>query len=116
MAAGNNGKDACKFSPSRAATNSSDQRASWSNWGPCVDWFAPGVSIRSAYKNSDTSTTVMSGTSMAAPHTAGVAALYLEANPAATSEQVRDALFGLTTKGIVPNAQSTNNHLLFTDQ
>lgn len=53
--------------------------------------------------------------SMATPHTTGVAALYLQSNPAATAQQVRDALFNLTTKNIVTNAQSANNHLLFSN-
>ncbi len=77
-------QDACKYSPARVseamtigATDSTDKKASWSNYGNCVDWFAPGVSITSAWKDSDTATNTISGTSMASPHTAGVAALYL---------------------------------------
>jgi subtilisin family serine protease len=63
----------------------------------------------------DTMTLTVSGTSQATPHTAGVAALYLEGNPASTPQQVRDALFSLATKNIVTNAQSANNHLLFSN-
>jgi subtilisin family serine protease len=63
----------------------------------------------------DTGTATMSGTSMASPHAAGVAVLYLQGNPSASPASVRTALFNLTTKGIVTNAKTTNNHLLFTN-
>lgn len=113
-------QDACKSSPARVgaamtigATSSTDAKASWSNYGNCVDWFAPGVSIKSAWKGSDTATNTISGTSMATPHTAGVAALYLQGNPGASAQTVRDALYALTTKGKVTSARSVNNHLLF---
>ena len=66
------------------------------------------------WSTSATATNTLSGTSMASPHTAGVAALYLEAHPSATPEQVRDALFAATTKGLVKNSNTLNNHLLFT--
>jgi subtilisin family serine protease len=112
--------DACGFSPGRVekamtmgATTSKDQKATFSNYGPCVDWFAPGASITSAYDWSDTAFATMNGTSMATPHTAGVAALYLETHPAATPAVVRDALYAATTKGIVKSSRSTNNHLLY---
>ncbi|MHB8890764.1 MAG: S8 family peptidase [Candidatus Limnocylindrales bacterium] len=112
--------DACGFSPGRVAaamtmgaTTSKDQKASFSNYGPCVDWFAPGASITSAYDWTDTATATMNGTSMATPHTAGVAVLYLEANPSAAPAVVRDALYAATTKGIVKSSRSTNNHLLY---
>src|SRR3989454_725339 len=122
VAAGNDTADACAGSPSGVAeaitvgaTTAADAKASFSNFGSCVDWFAPGVNITSAWWLTDTSTNTISGTSMATPHTAGVAALYLQGNPAATAQQVRDALFNLTTKNIVTNAQSANNHLLFSN-
>ena len=57
----------------------------------------------------------MSGTSMASPHVAGAAALYLQGSPSASPQQVRDGLYALTTKGVVTDAQSANNHLLFTN-
>ena len=115
-------QNACNSSPARvaeamtiSATDSSDRKASWANYGNCVDWFAPGVSITSAWYNSNTATRTISGTSMATPHTAGVAALYLQSNPSAIAASVRTALFNLTTKGIVTSSSTTNNHLLFTN-
>jgi subtilisin family serine protease len=120
IAAGNANADACNSTPARTleaitvgATTSTDARSSFSNWGPCVDFFAPGSSITSAWNTSDIATNTISGTSMAAPHTAGVAALYLEANPNASAQSVRDALFNATTKDIVTNALSANDHLLY---
>lgn len=122
VAAGNSSQDACKFSPARVpeamtigATDKTDTRPSWSNWGACVDWFAPGVSIKSAWYTNDSATSTISGTSMASPHAAGVAALYLQNNPGATPQQVRDALYSGTSKSIVKRAKSTNSHLLFTN-
>ena len=115
-------QDACKYSPARVAeamtvgaTDSNDKKASWSNYGNCVDWFAPGVSITSAWYSSSSATNTISGTSMATPHTTGVAALYLQANPGATPQQVRDALYANTTKGVVTSSKTANNHLLFTN-
>lgn len=112
--------NACNYSPARvpdamtiSATNSSDAKVSWANYGNCVDWFAPGVSIVSASHGSDTGSATKSGTSMAAPHTAGVAALYLQANPGASPTAVRDAIYAETTKGIVTSSSTTNNHLLY---
>jgi subtilisin family serine protease len=70
--------------------------------------------ITSAWYTSTTATNTISGTSMATPHTAGVAALYLQSHPADTPQQVRDALYAATTKSIVTSSKTTNNHLLFT--
>jgi subtilisin family serine protease len=116
----NQGDDACKYSPARVrealtigATNSSDVKASWSNYGECIDLFAPGVGITSSINTSDTATDVYSGTSMSSPHTAGVAALYLEANPSASAVTVFQAVYEATTKNIVTNSSTDNNHLLY---
>jgi subtilisin family serine protease len=122
VAAGNSNYYASAYSPARVAeamtigaTDSSDRRASFSNFGNAVDWFAPGVSILSAWSTSDTATRTISGTSMATPHTAGVAALYLQGNPGASPSTVRNALYNNTTKGTVSSSNSANNHLLFTN-
>jgi subtilisin family serine protease len=119
---GGRAQDACKYSPARVAeamtigaTSSTDAKASWSNYGLCVDWFAPGVGITSAWHTSATATNTISGTSMATPHTAGVAALYLQANPGAAPATVREALYANSTKGVVTNSKTANNHLLFSD-
>ncbi|MBR9990579.1 MAG: S8 family serine peptidase [Gemmatimonadetes bacterium] len=113
-------QDACNYSPARVpaamtigATNSSDTKASWSNYGSCVDFFAPGVSITSAWYTSNTATNTISGTSMAAPHVAGAAALYLETNGGASPATVRNALYDATTKNIVSSSSTANNHLLY---
>lgn len=113
-------RNACNYSPARvveamtvSATDSSDTKASWANYGDCVDWFAPGVSITSAWHTNETAMNTISGTSMATPHTAGVAALYLETHTSATPQQVREAIYAATTKGIVANSRTTNNHLLY---
>ena len=99
VAAGNANSPACMFSPARVpeamtsgASTISDAKASFSNWGSCLDWFAPGQDITSAWRTTDSATNTLNGTSMASPHTAGVAALYLEDNPAATPSAVHKAL------------------------
>lgn len=122
VAAGNESEDACTGSPSGVAeaitvgaTDPADRKADFSDFGSCVDWFAPGVDITSAGWLTDTMSMTMSGTSMATPHAVGVAALYLQGNPAATPQTVRTALYDRTTKNIVANAQSANNHLLYSD-
>ncbi len=127
IAAGNGNRagvaqDACKSSPARvaeamtiSATDKADKKTSWANYGSCVDWFAPGAGITSAWIGSGTTeTNTISGTSMATPHTAGVAALYLQGSPGASPTTVRDALYAASTKGIVASSKTTNNHLLFT--
>lgn len=125
IAAGNGNQfniaqDACNYSPARVteamtigATTKTDAKASYSNYGTCVDWFAPGSAIKSAWGTADNATNTISGTSMATPHTTGVAALYLQNHSGATPQQVRDALFAATTKGVVTSSNTTNNHLLY---
>lgn len=110
VAAGNDNVDACNSSPARvpgvltvAATDRNDARATFSNWGACVDLFAPGVDITSTWKGSTTRT--ISGTSMATPHVVGAAALHLSARPAATPAAVHSAVVGATTKGKVTGAE-----------
>ncbi len=95
-----------------SAANDTDTKPSWANYGDCVDWFAPGVGITSAWSTSNTATNTISGTSMATPHSAGVAALYLETHRDASPQAVRDALYAATTKGVVQSSRTTNNHLL----
>jgi aqualysin 1 len=122
---GGKAQDACNYSPARTAeaitigaTSNTDAKASFSNYGTCVDFFAPGVNIKSDWHNTSYGadyTRTISGTSMASPHVAGVAALYLQSNPGASPQQVRDALFANTTKGVVTSANTANNHLLYSN-
>jgi len=123
VAAGNSSDDACNYSPARApqaitvgSTDSSDNRSYFSNWGTCVDIFAPGSNITSAHHTSDTSTTSMSGTSMASPHVAGGVALYLEFNPTASPTAVVKALSGYSSPNKVGNpGTGSPNRLLFSN-
>ena len=121
VAAGNSNANACNYSPAGAgaaltvgATTSTDARASYSNYGTCVDIFAPGSSITSAWKNNDTSTNTISGTSMASPHVAGAAALYLDAHGGSSPSQVGSGLIGDATTGVVTSAGTGSpNRLLY---
>ncbi|GIH96219.1 S8 family peptidase [Planobispora siamensis] len=122
LAAGNESTNACNRSPARVAeaitvgaTTSSDARSSFSNYGTCLDLFAPGSSITSAWHTSDTASNTISGTSMASPHVAGAAALLLSAAPTATPAQVRDTMVNAATTGVVGNpGTGSPNRLLFT--
>jgi subtilisin family serine protease len=121
FAAGNASTDGCNFTPGGrvrqginvAASAVDDSRASFSNYGSCVDLFAPGSGILSAASTGDTDSTIMSGTSMAAPHVAGVAALYLEQNPTASPAQVKSAILGNATLNRITDTQGTPNRLLY---
>ncbi|MFY1699321.1 S8 family serine peptidase [Solwaraspora sp. WMMA2101] len=122
VSAGNDsGADACGYSPARApqaitvaATGPDDTRAAFSNIGGCVDIFAPGVDIVSAGITDDTAARPASGTSMAAPHVAGAAALILAEHPDHTPAQVTAALLDRATPGVVGNpGAGTTDRLLY---
>jgi subtilisin family serine protease len=123
IAAGNENANACNYSPARVAsaitvgaTTSSDSRASFSNYGSCIDLFAPGTSIPSAGYSSNTETATVSGTSMATSHVTGVVALYLQTNPTAAPSTVASTLINNASTGVVVNGGSNSpNRLLFTN-
>jgi subtilisin family serine protease len=120
-AAGNFNADACSYSPGRVgsaitvgATALNDVRSSFSNWGSCLDLFAPGSSIQSAWIGSNSSTNTLSGTSASAPFVAGVAALYLQTNPGGTVSQVTNAIVSTSTANKIGSAGSGSpNQLLY---
>ncbi|MGH8877566.1 MAG: S8 family serine peptidase, partial [Stackebrandtia sp.] len=123
LAAGNSNANACNFTPARlpdavtvGATTRSDSRdTSYSNYGSCLDLFAPGSGITSSSNNGDNASQSMSGTSMAAPHVAGAMAVYLAENPSATPGQVRDAMVDNGGAGKVTSPGSGSpNVLLYT--
>ncbi|MGH3383438.1 MAG: S8 family peptidase [Nocardioidaceae bacterium] len=119
VAAGNESSDACGGSPSRVpealtvgATDDQDRGASFTNVGSCVDLLAPGVDITSDWVGSPDATETISGTSMAAPHVAGAAALYLSTNPDAAPAQVGEALVGSATPDVITNPGVGSPNLL----
>jgi aqualysin 1 len=121
IAAGNSNTNANNSSPARVAeaitvgaTTRTDARSSFSNFGSVVDIFAPGSSILSAWRTSDTATATLSGTSMAAPHVAGVAARVLQGSPAASPATVRNSIVNAATLNVLSGIPSgTANRLLF---
>lgn len=119
VAAGNSNADACNSSPARApaavtvgSTTNTDARSSFSNFGTCLDIFAPGSSITSAWSTGDTATNTISGTSMASPHVAGVAALYLHQNGHQSPATVRNAIVANATSGVVGNPGTGSPNVL----
>ncbi|MBD0744828.1 S8 family peptidase [Streptomyces sp. CBMA152] len=111
VAAGNEGAPAARYSPARVpeavtvgASDRSGARAAFSNWGPALDLFAPGVSVTSAWNTDDTASRTLTGTSMAAPYAAGAAALYLGGHPSATPAEVSDALVARSATGRITDA------------
>ncbi len=123
VAAGNDNANACSGSPNKVpdaitvgATTNTDARASYSNYGSCVDLFAPGSNITSSWYSSNTATNTISGTSMASPHVAGAAALVLGAMPSATPAQVTDAIIGSASLGKLSGIGSGSpNALLYVE-
>ena len=123
VAAGNSNTDACNSSPARAAnaitvgaTERTDIRASYSNFGSCLDIFAPGTSITSAWINSTTAINTISGTSMASPHVAGVVAALLSANPTLSPADIASILRSSATPNVVLSAGTGSpNYLLYLD-
>jgi subtilisin family serine protease len=121
VAAGNSNANAANYSPARVSaaitvgsTTSSDAKSSFSNYGSIVDIFAPGSSITSAWYTSDTAINTISGTSMATPHVAGVAARYLQNNRTASPATVRNAIVNASTTGRISGLPTgTSNRLLF---
>jgi subtilisin family serine protease len=122
VAAGNSADDACNHSPAAApqaitvaASNRYDQQAGFSNYGSCVDIYAPGSGVKSAWITSDTSYAEASGTSMSSPHVAGAVALYLQSHPAATPDEVAQAVLNSSTQGLLTYlGPDSPNRLLYT--
>jgi subtilisin family serine protease len=121
VAAGNSAGDACTASPASepsaitvAATDATDSFASFSNFGSCVDLSAPGVNITSDWIGGSTATNTISGTSMAAPHVSGVAALYLSGSPSASPSDVAAVLSSNATAGVIRGLRTaTPDRLLY---
>lgn len=118
-AAGNNGGDACNYSPASAedgisvgSTTNNDARSSFSNHGTCVDIFAPGSSITAAWIGGTSSTNTISGTSMAAPHVAGIAAKLMQENPSFDAAKIVDELLSIATSGTLSGVPTASPNLL----
>ncbi len=122
VAAGNEKQNACNVSPAReasaitvgASTRTDSRDTGYSNFGSCLDVFAPGTGITSAWDTSSTATNTISGTSMASPHVAGVAALYLQGSPSASPATVTGAIVNSSTPGALSNVGSGSpNRLVY---
>ncbi len=119
VSAGNDGQDACNQSPAAApdaitvaATRSTDARPNWSNFGACVDLFAPGVNVLSAWYTSNTASKVDSGTSQAAPHVSGAVARFLQFRPTLSPAEVTSGIISRATQGAVINSGTNSPNLL----
>lgn len=120
VAAGNDNRDACDVSPARvpdaitvAASNPKDRRAPFSNFGKCVDLFAPGTDIPSAWFQRDTQNATISGTSMASPHVAGIAALYLGVHPKAHVREIAGDLIRGSSRDHITDEKGSPNRLAY---
>ncbi|HCI7193725.1 TPA: S8 family peptidase [Acinetobacter baumannii] len=120
VAAGNSNTDACTSSPARvskaitvAATDNTDTRASYSNYGSCVDIFAPGSQINSSWIGSNTATKILNGTSMATPHVAGVVAEMLQSTATASPQTISTNLLNQASSNVVKNPSGSPNRLLY---